>query len=156
MTKTLLTKEGRVKIQEELNYLSNTEKRRVINELADARDRGGVDENTEYYIAKEEYDKLQTKISKLQQILNNSTVVTSSDVSSDKVSILTIVKVLNITNNKEMTFSIVPENEIDIKLGKISPGSPIGSGLMGKKLDEVCVIKTPAGSFEYKILEISL
>jgi len=84
MTKTFLTKEGRVKIQEELNYLSNTEKRRVINELADARDRGGVDENTEYYIAKEEYDKLQTKISKLQQILNNSTVVTSSDVSSDK------------------------------------------------------------------------
>jgi len=62
MAKTLLTKEGREKIQEELNYLSNTEKRRVINELADARDRGGVDENTEYYIAKEEYDKLQTKI----------------------------------------------------------------------------------------------
>ena len=156
MAKTLLTKEGRMKIQEELNYLSNTEKRRVINELADARDRGGVDENTEYYIAKEEYDKLQTKIGKLQEILSNSTVVTSSDVSSDKVSILTTVKVLNVTNNKEMTFSIVPENEIDIKMGKISPGCPIGSGLMGKKLDEVCIIKTPAGSFEYKILEISI
>ena len=64
MTKTLLTKEGRVKIQEELNYLSNTEKRRVINELADARDRGGVDENTEYYIAKEEYGYIPYKISK--------------------------------------------------------------------------------------------
>jgi transcription elongation factor GreA len=154
--KKLLTKEGKIKIQEELNFLSTTEKTRVINELADARDRGGVDENTEYYIAKEEYDKLQAKISKLQETLNNSSVITSADITTDKVSILTTVKVLNVTNNKEMTFSIVPENEIDIKLGKISTGSPIGSGLMGRKVDEVCIIKTPAGSFEYKILDISI
>lgn len=156
MTKILLTKEGKKKIQEELNFLTTTEKTRIISELADARDRGGVDENTEYYIAKEEYDKLQSKISKLQETLNNSNVITSADVTTDKVSILTRVRVLNVTNNKEMSFSIVPENEIDIKLGKISTSSPIGSGLMGKMVDEVCIIKTPAGSFEYKILEISI
>ena len=92
MTKILLTKEGKKKIQEELNFLTTTEKTRIISELADARDRGGVDENTEYYIAKEEYDKLQSKISKLQETLNNSNVITSADVTTDKVSILTRVR----------------------------------------------------------------
>lgn len=154
--KTILTKEGKIKLQEELNFLLTVEKSKAIMDLADARESGNLDENTQYLVAKEEYDKLQTKIIKLQSILSSAKIVDVSDIKTDKVAILTTVKVLNITNNKEMIFSLVPENEIDIKLGKISTSSPIGSGLIGRKLDELCEIKTPAGVFNFKILEISI
>ncbi len=154
--KTILTKEGKSKLQEELNFLLTTEKSRMIAELADARESGPLEENTQYMVAKDEYEKLQSKIDKLQLLLASAVVVESSDFSTDKVTILSKVKVLNITNDKEMTFNIVPENEIDIKSGKISPSSPIGSGLMGKKVDEECQVKTPAGIFNFKILNISI
>lgn len=154
--KTFLTKEGKTKLQEELNHLLTVEKNRVISDLSDARESGPLEENTQYLVAKDEYEKLQSKIDKLQAVLATATVVESSEFNCEKVTLLTKVKVLNTTNSKEMTFSIVPENEIDVKSSKISPNSPIGSGLMGKRVDEVCQIKTPAGTFEFKILEISI
>lgn len=154
--KTILTKEGKLKLQEELNLLLTVEKNKAIAELADARESGTLEENTQYLIAKDEYEKLQNRIDKLQITLSNATVVDSADISTDKVAILTIVKVMNITNSKEMVFSIVPDNEIDIKSGKISTSSPIGSGLLGKSLNEVCDVKTPAGIFKFKILDISI
>lgn len=154
--KTILTKEGKLKLQEELNFLSTTEKSRVINDLADARESGTLEENTQYLIAKEEYEKLQVKIEKLQALLASATVVDSADIKTDKVAILTTVKVLNTNNSKEMTFRIVPENEIDVKTSRISTSSPIGAGLLGKSLNEICEVKTPAGTFKFKILEISI
>lgn len=156
MSKTVLTEEGKKKIIDELNYLSNEEKVRLVGELSDAREQGNLEENSEYMIAKEQFEKLQEKINKLQSILSTAVIVSSSDINTDSVSILCKVKVLNTNNGKEMSFTIVPENEIDIKNGKISPISPIGAGLMNKKLGEVCQIKTPAGTFEFKILDISL
>ncbi len=117
--KTILTKEGKQKLQDELNYLSTVEKARAIADLSDARESGTLEENTQYLIAKDEYEKLQSKIDKLQFVLNNSVVVNSADIKTDKVAIFTTVKILNIVSNKEMTFSIVPDNEIDIKSGKI-------------------------------------
>lgn len=156
MGKTILTEEGRKKMQEELEFLSTSEKNRAIMELSDARERGGgVEENSEYLVAKEEYEKLQSKISKLRDILSNSIVVSSSNINTDKVSILCNVKVINTSNNKEMNFTIVPENEIDIKKGKISHNSPIGAGLIGKKINDVCDINTPNGVLTFKILDIS-
>jgi transcription elongation factor GreA len=154
--KTILTKEGKLKLQEELNFLSGVEKNRVISELADARESGTLEENTQYLIAKEEYEKLQVKIEKLQALLAGATVVDSADIKTDKVAILTTVKVLNTTNNREMVFRIVPENEIDVKTSRISTSSPIGAGLLGKSLNEICEVKTPAGTFSFKILEISI
>ena len=154
--KTILTKEGRVKIQEELNFLLTTEKNRVIADLADARESGPLEENTQYLVAKDEYEKVNSKIEKLQYILSNATIVESSDINTDTVTILTSVKVLNTKSNKEFTFSIVPENEIDSKLMKISINSPIGSSLIGKKVDDICQVNTPNGLVEFKILEISL
>ena len=154
--KNILTKEGKIKLQEELNLLLTVEKGRVINDLADARESGTLEENTQYLIAKEEYEKVQKKIEKLQSFLANSSIVDMADIKTDKVAIFTTVKVLNTTNSKEMIFKIVPENEIDIKLSKISTSSPIGSGLLGKSLNEVCEVKTPAGTFLFKILEISI
>ncbi len=154
--KNILTKEGRQKLQDEINFLSTVEKSKKISDLADARDSGTLEENSQYQIAKDEYEKLQIKIDKLQSILNNSVVVNSSDIKTDKVSILTTVKVLNISNGKEMSFTLVPDNEIDIKSGKISTSSPIGSGLIGKAVDEVCEINIPAGIIKFKIIDISI
>ena len=154
--KTFLTKEGKTKLQEELNHLLTVEKNRVISDLSDARESGPLEENTQYLVAKDEYEKLQTKIDKLQAVLATATVVDSSEFNCEKVTLLTKVKVLNTTNSKEMIFSIVPENEIDVKSSKISPNSPIGSGLLGKKVDEICTIKTPAAILEFKIIKISL
>ena len=154
--KILLTKEGKKKIQDELDFLNTSERNRLINELSDARDRGGVEENSEYLIAKEELDKLNAKIRKLQETIINSTIITTDNIQKDRVSILSIVRVVNLSTNKEMIFNIVPENEINIKLGKISPDSPIGSGLLGKKEGESCKISTPSGILEFKILQISI
>jgi len=155
MSKTILTSSGKRKLQEELQFLSTLEKARLISELADARDRGGVSENSEYEIAKEEYERLQQRIIKIGEIINNSTIVSSSDIDTDKVSVLSTVKVLNKKANSELKFTIVPENEIDIKSGKISPNSPIGAGLLGKKIGEISKIETPGGILELEILEIT-
>jgi transcription elongation factor GreA len=154
--KNILTKEGKLKLQEELNLLLTVEKNRVINDLVDARESGTLEENTQYLIAKEEYTKVQSKIEKVKNTLANSIVVDYTDIKTDKVAILTTVKVLNVDSNKEIVFSIVPDNEIDIKSGKISTSSPIGSGLIGKKMNEVCEIKTPTGVLNFKILKISI
>lgn len=151
--KTILTTTGKRKLQDELQFLSTTEKARIINELAEAKDRGGVSENSEYETAKEEYERLQKRIIKIGEMINNSTIVSSFDISTDKVSVLSTVKVLN--KGKELKFTIVPENEIDVKSGKISLNSPIGTGLIGKKVGEVASIETPGGILELEILEIS-
>jgi transcription elongation factor GreA len=155
MSKTILTSAGKRKLQEELHFLSTIEKKRLINEVADARDRGGVSENSEYEIAREEFDNLQKRISRLEGMINNSTIVSSADIDLSKVSILSTVKVLNKKAKKESKFTIVPETDIDVKSGKISSNSPIGSGLLGKKIGEIAKIETPIGVLEFKILEIT-
>jgi transcription elongation factor GreA len=154
MAKNVLTKEGKKKLMDELHLLITTETTNALANLSDARDRGGIEENSEYFVAKEEFEKLQSKITKLRDTLNNSVVISSSDINTDYVSILSSVRVLNLKLQKEQVFTLVPENEIDIKQGKISVNSPIGSGLMSKKLDDICQIITPGGSMEFKVLEI--
>ena len=156
MTKTILTSAGKRKLQDELHFLSTTEKARLITELADARDRGGVSENAEYETAKEEYERLLKKVSKMEEMVSNSTIISASDINTDKVSILSTVKVLNKKVKNELKFTIVPENEIDVKSGKISLNSPIGIGLIGKKVGEVAKIDTPGGILELQILEITV
>lgn len=153
--KTILTREGLKKIQDEIKYLSTSETNRLISEVRDAKDRGGIEENTEYEAAREQYERLQSKISKLREMVTDAVIVSKLDIDTSKVSILTSVKVLNIKTNKEMNFSIVPETDIDIKSGKISSNSPIGSALLNKVVgDEVDVI-VPAGKISFKIIEIS-
>lgn len=156
MTKNVLTKEGKQKLLDELHNLNTVEFNKALTNLADARDRGGIDENSEYTVAKEEYEKLQSRISKIRDMIDSSIVVSKADATTDSVSILSTVKVFNTKVGKEQEFTIVPENEIDIKQGKISANSPIGSGLLGKKANQVCSISTPGGLLEFKIIEIYL
>lgn len=153
--KTLLTENGRRKIQEELHNLQTVEKIKAIQEIADAKDRGGIEENSEFDIAREELMKIQQKIAKLQDILMNSTLIDSNKIDTSRVSLLTTVSVKNLSNDRDFKFSIVPENEIDVKSGKISPSSPIGSGLMSKKVGDVASVLTPSGKIEFEIISIS-
>jgi transcription elongation factor GreA len=155
MTKMILTSEGKKKLLDELHFLSTTEKIRLINELADARDRGGVSENSEYEIAKDEYQKLQLKIVNLEKKLANSVLISTAGIDTGQVSVLSTVKLLNKTTKGEMKFTIVPETDIDIKMGKISLNSPIAVGLLGKKVGETVKVVIPAGTIEFEILEIT-
>ena len=152
--KTLLTENGKRKIQDELHYLQTVEKMRAIQEIADAKDRGGIEENAEFDIAREELVKIQQKIGKLQDTLMNSSLVDATKVDTSKVSLLTTVNVKNLSNDRDFSFSIVPENEIDVKFGRISPNSPIGSGLMNKKIGEIATVITPSGKIEFEIKSI--
>lgn len=152
---TVFTREGRQKAQEELIFLRGSESRRLLDALSEARERGGIAENSEYDIAKEEYERLLKKIVRLENNLSDCTIVDPTSVSTDAVSILTTVTVKNTKSRKEMKFTIVPENEIDLKNGKISLNSPIGKGLIGKKVNEKADIDTPAGKMQLKIIEIT-
>jgi transcription elongation factor GreA len=154
--KNILTEEGANKIKEELNNLLTIEMNKAINELAEAAESGSIEENTQYRVAREECQKIQNRISNIEHILTNSIIVDEHNINTDKVSILTTVKVLNKSSKKEMEFTIVPDNEIDIKQFKISTKSPVGSGLIGKKIGDLCKIKTPSGICEYSIIDIYL
>lgn len=150
----VLTKEGKVKMQEELNFLITIEKKQAIEELAESKENGDLSENTQYLNAKEECKRIQAKIEELETILRNSVVVDASTIKTDKVSILTSVKVINKTLNKEMIFHIVPDNEIEPKSMKISTTSPIASGLLGKTKGDLCEVVTPIGKMTLEILDI--
>lgn len=152
--KTILTKEGHIKLQNDLK-LRNAESKVLLEALMDARDKGDLSENAEYHIAKEEYEMVQLKISKIESTLFNSIILDTNNIDTSLVSILATVKVLNIKMNKEQKFTIVPENEIDIKNGKISLNSPIAKGLLGKRINESVEIQTPGGKMGFKIIEIT-
>jgi len=153
--KTILTEEAYKKLQDEVITLSTHEMSRLLGELVDAKDRGGVDENSEYDIAREQYERLQDKVARLQNMLSNSVVVDHNNVDTSKVSFLTTVRVSERKSGREMIFKIVPETDIDAKVGKISTNSPIGCGLINKKVGEMASIKTPGGIMEFQILEIT-
>ena len=157
MSKTILTRDGRQKMQEELNFLRGSETRRLLDALSDSRrDNRDVSENSEYAIAKQQLEMLQSKIMKMEETISNSVIIDSSNIDTSSVSVLTTDKVKNKKSKQEMKFTIVPENEIDLKTGKISLNSPIGKGLIGKKVKEIAQIQTPGGLLELEIMEITV
>ena len=153
--KNVMTRDGRQKMQDELNFLRGPETRRLLEALSDARDKGDISENSEYEIAKEQLEMLQSKISKMESTIANSVIIDSNNINTDVVSVLTTVKVKNKKTKQEMKFTIVPENEIDLKSGKTSLNSPIGKGLIGKKVKEVAMVQTPNGIIELQVLDIT-
>lgn len=154
MSKNILTSHGKKQLEEQLRRLNSIELSKALNNLTEARERGGVNENSEYFVAKEEYEKLQIRIHNIREKLSDSIVVSTTDVNTDVVSILSSVRILNKKTNQESVFTIVPENEIDIKSGKISSNSPIATGLLNKKVGDICEISVPSGLICFEILEI--
>jgi len=150
------TEEGLKKLKDELHELRTVERKSVIRQIAEARDKGDLSENAEYDAAKDAQGLLEIKIAKLEEIVANARIVDSSQLDTSKVSILTTVKIKNLKNNAEMKYTIVAENEADLKAGKISIDSPIGKGLVGKKVGDKVDVTVPAGIIPFQIMEISI
>ncbi len=154
---TYVTKEGLNKMKVELEQLESVERPRVTQQIAEARDKGDLSENAEYDAAKEAQGMLEMKISKLKDSIANSKVIDESQLDTSKVSILTTVRLLNKSTKKEQKFTFVPDNESDLKTGRISVSTPIAKGLLGKKVGESALIQLPNGNeLSFEVLEITL
>lgn len=149
------TKSGLNKLKKELEELKTKGRADIANQIAEARDKGDLKENAEYDAAKDAQGMLELKISKIKEKLAYAKVINKSDVNTSKVSILTTVKVKNKDNDMEIDYTLVSEDEADLISGKISVQSPIGKGLLGKKVGDTVRIKVPAGELEFEILEIN-
>ena len=152
---TYFTEEGLKKLQDELNFLKNHERPAISRQIAEARDKGDLSENAEYDAAKDAQGMLELKIAKLEQILMNARVLDDSNIDTSKALILSTVKIKNKKTGQVMTYTIVAENEANLKAGKISVSSPIGKGLLGKKKGDTAEIVVPSGKLSFEILEIS-
>ena len=128
--------EGLEKLKKELEHMKSVERPRISNQIAEARDKGDLSENAEYDAAKEAQGLLEMKIAKLEDSLSNARLLDSSKVDTSKVMVLSKVVIKNTKNGAQMTYRLVSENEADLKAGKISINSPIGKGLVGKKVGE--------------------
>jgi len=149
------TAEGLKKLREELNYLKDVERPKASQAIGEARDKGDLSENAEYDAAKEAQGLLEMKISKMEELVANARLIDESQLDTSKVLVLSTVKLKNLSNGMEMKYTLVAESEADLKSAKISVSSPIGKGLLGKKVGEVAEITVPNGILKFEILEIS-
>ena len=151
----LVTEEGLRKMEEEFEYLKTVKRKEIIDTIGVARSFGDLSENSEYDEAKNEQAKVEARIMELEEQLKKVKVVNESDIKTDEVSIGNKVKVLNISLNKEIDYSVVGSSEADPFNNKISDESPIGKVLIGRKKGETVEYETPKGLFKLEILAIS-
>lgn len=149
------TEEGLKKLKDELQDLKTKGRIDIARQIAEARDKGDLSENAEYDAAKDAQGLLELKISKLEEIVGNARVMDNSRLDTSKVGILCTVKIKNVKNGMTVSYTLVSEEEADLKSGKISLGSPFGKGLVGKAVGEIAQIKAPAGTLEFEILDIT-
>jgi transcription elongation factor GreA len=149
------TEEGLKKLKDELHQLKSVERPHVSHQIAEARDKGDLSENAEYDAAKEAQGLLEAKIAKLEDIVANARIVDESQMDNSKVLILSKVKIKNTSNGTQMTYTLVAENEANLKEGKISVDSPIGKGLLGKKVGDTADVQVPNGTMKFEIIDIS-
>ena len=151
-----LSKEGMEKLKDELNNLKSIERPKIINQIAEARDKGDLSENAEYDAAKEAQGLLEARIARLESELSKSRVLDEKNIDLSTAKLLTTVKIENIQSKQMMSYTLVSESEADLKNKKISISSPIGRGLMGKKVGEIVDISVPSGVIKFKILDITI
>jgi transcription elongation factor GreA len=149
------TEEGLNRLKEEVNHMISVERPSISRQIAEARDKGDLSENAEYDAAKEAQGMLELKISKKQETIRNARLIDESKMDSTKVLILSNVKIKNLKNGAIMSYKLVPENEADLKKGKISVSSPIAKGLLGKKVGDIAEIQVPAGLIQFEVIEVS-
>ena len=148
------TAEGLKKLKEELNHLKDVERPKASNAIAEARDKGDLSENAEYDAAKEAQGMLEMKISKLEATLSNARLIDESQLDLSKVLVLSKVTIKNLNNQMQLKYTLVAESEADLKSGKISVNSPIGKGLLGKKVGEIAEVIVPNGTIKFEIISI--
>ena len=156
MTKVVyMTDAGLRKLREDLDRMVNIERPRISQQIGEARDKGDLSENAEYDAAKEAQGMLEMRISKLQEMVANSRIIDESKLDRNSVQILSTVKLRNTKTEAVMTYTLVAENEANVKEGKIAISTPIGKGLVGKKIGEQVVINIPSGQLFLEIIEIT-
>jgi transcription elongation factor GreA len=146
--------EGLKKLRDELNRLRDVERPKASQAIAEARDKGDLSENAEYDAAKEAQGMLEMRIAKMEEVASNARIIDESQLDDSKALVHSMVKIKNLTNNIEMTYKLVAQSESDLKTGKISVDSPIGKGLLGKKVGDIAEIIVPSGNVKFEVLEI--
>jgi len=153
---TYLSQDGYDKLVADLDHLKTTERQKAAAAIGEAREKGDLSENAEYDAAKDAQGLLEMKINELEKIMANARVLDESQVDTSTVSVFTNVKIKNVKTGKEVSYKLVSESEANIKEKKISVNSPVGKGLLGKKVGEIATVITPRGGIEFKILDISI
>jgi len=151
---TLITKEGYEKLKAELEYLMMVERPKISQQIAEAREKGDLSENAEYDAAREAQAMLELKINKLKELIGNCKIIDESKLENDKVRILSKVTLLNLKTKAKVTYTLVPDNEADLKNNKLSINSPLAQAILGKKKGETVEVKVPAGLMKFKIENI--
>jgi transcription elongation factor GreA len=149
------TAEALDKLKAELHHLKIQGRSDMAKQIAEARDKGDLSENAEYDAAKDAQGLLELKISKLEVVVSNARVLDESTIDLTIVSIYSIVEIRNTKNNAVVKYTIVSEEEADLRAAKISATSPFGKGLLGKKVGELAQIQAPAGHMEFEIMSLS-
>jgi len=150
-----MTKEGYKKIVKELDELKTSGRKAAADAIAEAREKGDLSENAEYDAAKDAQGMLEMKINDLEIVLSTARVIDESELDNSKVVILTKVTIKNVKTGMEVSYKLVSETESNLKEKKISVGSPIGKGLLGKKVGDIAQIHTPNGPIDFEIVDIS-
>lgn len=151
-----VTKETFEKMREELQRMKGIDRPAASRAIAEAREKGDLKENAEYDSAKEAQGMLEARIKQLEGIIATAKIIDPNTIDTSKVAVLTKVTITNLANKKVMTYQIVGQKEADLKLGKISASSPIGSGLLGKSIGDVAEITTPTGKMKFQIDAITI
>ena len=151
-----ITEAGLKNLKEEIHQLETFERPSISKQIGEARDKGDLSENAEYDAAKEAQGLLEMRIAKLKDTLANSRIIDESKIDTSKVQLLNKVKIKNLKNKTTMTYTLVPESEADLRVGKISISTPIAKGLLGKVVGDQVEIKVPSGMMTFEVIEISI
>ena len=151
-----LTAEGYKKIKDELEHMRSVERPAISAAIAEARDKGDLSENAEYDAAREAQGLMEMRIAKLEDTVANARVIDESKIDKSKVQILSKVTLLNHNNNKQVVYTIVSENEANLREGKLAIGTPIAKALLGRKKGDIVEVTVPAGIIKFEILDISI
>ena len=156
MAVSYYTEEGLQKLKDELQELKTKGRANMAKQIAEARDKGDLSENAEYDAAKDAQGLMEMRITELETLVGNARIKKQEDVDLSKVSVLSTVKIKNTKNGMVVKYTLVSEKEADLKSGKISYESPIGKGLLNKKIGEIAEVKAPAGIINFEVLDITL
>ncbi len=151
-----VTEEGLKKLTDELDRLVNIDRPNISKQIADARDKGDLSENAEYDAAKEAQGLLELKISQMQAVVRNARIIDPTQIDTETVQILNIVKLKNLKTKSEMEYTIVSESEANLREKKISVNTPIAQGLLGKRVGDVVEIQVPNGTVSFEVVNISI
>lgn len=152
---TYLTQEGYDKKMKELSELE-AQRPAIKQAIAEARDKGDLSENAEYDAAKEAQGMLEMKIAKIKELIATARIIDDSRLNTDEVQLLNTVTIRNVANGMEMKYTIVTENEANLREHKIASNTPIAQALIGHKVGDHVDVKAPAGIIKFEVVKIEI